>query len=174
MLFVAVLFASSLANAAPSRAHFVGNRAVSTAALDALVPADHEPTDQDLERVSLKTSSMYWDLGYVNVKVLETDGTCVVGFPTSDCRRSGAVTFRIDEGAKFSIAAVEFRGFPSAVDDLARIRVGDVFSRTAIVEDRERLEAAFGATVMPMTKMDSQRHTIDLMFELTPDREDVE
>jgi outer membrane protein assembly factor BamA len=174
MLVVAVLFASSLADAAPPRARFVGNRAVTAAALGALVPVDHELTDQDLERVSLKTSSMYWDLGYVDVKVLETDGTCVIGFPTSDCRRSGAITIRIDEGARFSIGAVEFRGFPTAVDDLVRVRAGDLFSRTTLVEDRERLEAAFGATVMPMTKMNQQLHTIDLTFELTPDRDDAE
>jgi len=167
-LLFAVLCISSLADADPPRAHFIGNRGVPEAALDALAPANRNLTDQDLELVSLKTSSLYWDLGYVNVKVRETDGTCVIGFLTPECRRSGVVTIQIDEGGQFSIGSVEFRGFPTAVDDMVKIRAGDVFSRTRIVEDRERLEAKFGATVMPMTKRDDSSHTIGLMFELVP------
>ncbi len=168
MFFLSVLVISSVASAAPSRLHFVGNREVTDAALGALVPADRKLTDQELERVSLKTSQLYWDLGYVDVKVQETDGTCVIGFLTPDCKRSGAVTIRIDEGAKFSIGAVEFRGFPTAVEDLVKTRAGDVFSRTRLVQDRDRLQASFVGTVMPLTKLDRQLHTVTLRFELEP------
>ena len=71
---------------------------VSETALQALVPGDGNLTDQALELVSLKTSSTYWDLGFVHVKALAFDGTCAIDSPGPDCRRSGVVTIQIYEG----------------------------------------------------------------------------
>jgi len=120
-----------------------------------------------LERDLLLISAYYWDHGYAQVKVREP-----VIPPARD-----AVTIPIEEGPVFTMGAVAVTGdlLGTAKQDLARIRVrpGVRFSRRMIADDREALSDYYQdqgyayVNVLPLTKIDLERRTIGLTFEIT-------
>jgi outer membrane protein insertion porin family len=123
--------------------------------------------DEVLERDLLVIAGFYWDHGHANVKV----GEPVIP-PSRD-----AVTIPIEEGPVFTIGPVAVTGelLGTAKDDLARIRVrrGLTFSRSMIANDRQALSDFYQdqgyayANVLPLTKIDLDRRTIGLTFEIT-------
>ena len=122
------------------------------------------------ERDLLLISAHYWDKGYANVKV---------GTPELRLSRDKQymyLSIPIDEGPVFTIGSVNFKGdligSSAANLDKIKIRPGMKFSRTLIAGDRENLSAFYQdqgyayANVMPLTKVDLDKKTIDLTFEI--------
>src|SRR5678815_1480045 len=82
----------------------------------------------------------------------------------------------VDEGPVFTIGAVNFKGdlIGGAAKNLEKVKVrpGMIFSRTRIAEDRENLSAFYQdqgyayANVLPLTKVDLDKRTISLTFEV--------
>jgi outer membrane protein insertion porin family len=123
------------------------------------------------ERDLLLVSAHYWDRGYANVKV---------GTPQLRLSRDKQymyLSIPVDEGPIFSIGAVNFKGdliggAPKNLEKV-KIRAGMTFSRTRIAEDRENLSAFYQdqgyayANVLPLTKVDLDKRTISLTFEVS-------
>jgi outer membrane protein insertion porin family len=109
----------------------------------------------------------YWDRGHANVRVHAPKVA------------AGKITlaFKIDEGPKFKMGAIEIKGVPAA--DRAKylqvfaVKQGDLFSRTAITSGRDKLSAALVAAgkpnvvVLPLTKVDIAAKRIGLTLEIT-------
>jgi outer membrane protein insertion porin family len=155
------------------KVRFVGNATVSSDRLRAAI--DEYPLFDDagtivqevLERDLLLISAFYWDHGHAPVKV----GEPVIP-PSRD-----AVTIPIDEGPVFTMGPVTVTGelIGGAKANLRMVRVlpGVIFSRAMIADDRERLSDFYQdqgyayANVLPLTKLDLERKTIGLTFEIT-------
>jgi outer membrane protein insertion porin family len=124
----------------------------------------------ELERAALLVSALYYDRGFVQVRV-ETE----VG--AANAKGQVPTTFVIDEGDVYSISALHVTklGAPlekELLDKVVRARPKQVFVRTKVVEDLERVNAFFAArnervTVNPLTEIDPKKKTIDLTFEIT-------
>jgi outer membrane protein insertion porin family len=159
--------------ATAAKVQFVGNASVSSDRLRAAI--DEDPLFDDtgaiiqdvLERDLLLISAFYWDRGHALVKV----GQPVIP-PSRD-----AVTIPIEEGPVFKLGPVAVTGelIGSARANLAKLRVrpGVTFSRMMISEDREALSDSYQdqgyayVNVVPLTKIDLDRKTIGLTFEIT-------
>lgn len=152
-----------------SRVHFEGNRAISR---DDLLGVLHFPatgpyaTDQ-LDNDGLYIQALYYDRGYIAVKV------------TAKRTGADAVTFQIEEGARFRIGKLEVRevdangspvppldGMPARAH--FRSKPGDWFSRRALVDDLDALrriyqDAGYGLVeIEPLTEIDPQGTFIDI------------
>lgn len=161
---------------------FIGNNAISddelrnsiaTRRADALSFLNDSGTysQEAFERDLLLVSAHYWDRGYANVKV---------GTPQLRLSRDKQymyLSIPVDEGPVFTIGAVNFKGdliggVPKNLSKV-RIRPGMTFSRTKIAEDRENLSAFYQdqgyayANVLPLTKVDLDKRTISLTFEVS-------
>lgn len=161
---------------------FIGNNAISddelrgsiaTRRADALSFLNDSGTysQEAFERDLLLVSAHYWDRGYANVKV---------GTPQLRLSRDKQymyLSIPVDEGPVFTIGAVAFKGdliggVPKNMSKI-RIRPGETFSRTKIAEDRENLSAFYQdqgyayANVLPLTKVDLDKRTISLTFEVS-------
>ncbi|HEY2747621.1 MAG TPA: POTRA domain-containing protein [Polyangia bacterium] len=142
---------------------FEGNRAVATTALHAVVerlgPAISD--DDGPERLALAVTALYFDNGYVAVRVAEP-------VRASD----GALVVRVDEGARYTVRAISFSGaWPretAALRGQLATRAGDTFSRARLVGDIRRLAATVRGAVTPLTRLDVEHHTIDLELSLEP------
>ncbi len=111
--------------------------------------------EAEIQVDELRISAEYWDRGYANVHV----GAHRVVRTGSKLR----VEVPITEGEIYRIGTISM----PAVRGLALpIKPGDIFSRTKIADARELITKHIGAdTVYPMTKIDTERKTIDLTFE---------
>jgi len=123
------------------------------------------------EREMMLVSAHYWDRGYANVKV---------GTPQLRLSRDKQymyLSIPVDEGPVFTIGTVNFKGdlIGGAPKNLEKVKVraGMTFSRTRIAEDRENLSAFYQdqgyayANVLPLTKVDLEKRTISLTFEVS-------
>ncbi len=161
---------------------FIGNNnisddelrgAIATRRADALSFLNDSGTysQEAFERDLLLVSAHYWDRGYANVKV---------GTPQLRLSRDKQymyLSIPIDEGPIFKIGAVNFKGdlIGGAETNLKKVNVrpGMTFSRTRIAEDRENLSAFYQdqgyayANVLPLTKVDLEKKTISLTFEVS-------
>ncbi|HEY5943859.1 MAG TPA: outer membrane protein assembly factor BamA [Kofleriaceae bacterium] len=161
---------------------FIGNNnisddelrgAIATRRADALSFLNDSGTysQEAFERDLLLVSAHYWDRGYANVKV---------GTPQLRLSRDKQymyLSIPVDEGPIFSIGAVNFKGdlIGGAEKNLTKVKVrpGMTFSRTRIAEDRENLSAFYQdqgyayANVLPLTKVDLDKRTISLTFEVS-------
>jgi outer membrane protein insertion porin family len=157
---------------APTPIVVSGNQAITSDELGAILidalGRTTPPFDPGLvSRAVLVVQGAYWDRGYANARVPD---------PTVD-PGSGALTFTITEGPRFTMTAVRVEGelLGSSAENLARIRTraGMVFSRTMIAGDRETLarfyqDAGYAfVDVSPVTKVDSDHATIALVFQVT-------
>ncbi|HEX5060266.1 MAG TPA: outer membrane protein assembly factor BamA [Kofleriaceae bacterium] len=128
-------------------------------------------SQEAFERDLLLVSAHYWDRGYANVKV---------GTPQLRLSRDKQymyLSIPVDEGPIFTIGAVNFKGdlIGGAAKNLEKVKIrpGMIFSRTRIAEDRENLSAFYQdqgyayANVLPLTKVDLDKRTISLTFEVS-------
>lgn len=171
MFAVGVL--SATATAGTPTVRFTGNQRVATPVLRAamtlpLASATAAFDADALERDLLLVSAYYWDHGYANVRV---------GAPVIDAAAS-SITIPVEEGDTFAIGEVTVTGAlvggMRANRDRLGVRAGELFSRSRIAADRERLQAYYEdrgyafANVLPLTKVDAARRTIALAWEVTP------
>ena len=151
---------------------FKGSKGVPVAELrkaieKTLVAGDPVVADR-LERARLELEAHYWERGYANI---------AVHAPKVPEAGRADLVFWIQEGRKFKIGTVKVTGVPDP--DAARylklfaVKQGDVFKRSAIVDGRQRVADAAvaagnpAANVLPLTKVDLDKQTIDLTLEVT-------
>jgi outer membrane protein insertion porin family len=177
VVMLAILVASATANASPEPAVVLtGNTVFTTAQVRAgtaphevsLVDANGDIDDEAVARQALLISAFYWDRGHVQVNI---------GEPVID-RVNHRVDIAVAEGAKFTIGAVRITGKRVQTERhhlaMIRVRPGDVFSRSKIADDREKLSLFYEdrgyayANVLPLTKVDLKARTIGLTFEIDP------
>jgi outer membrane protein insertion porin family len=160
---------------------FIGNKAVGDDTLRELIATrkggvfsflnDSGTFNQEaFERDLLIVSAYYWDQGYANVKL----GTPQLRL--SRDKRYMYVSIPVDEGPVFTISKIDFKGdligTPAEHAEKMKLRAGVRFSRTMIAEDRDRLSNYYMdqgyayANVLPLTKVDVQKHQIALTFEV--------
>jgi outer membrane protein insertion porin family len=119
---------------------------------------------QDLKTVSEK----YLDHGYIQADV---------GDPEVEATEKGLIVkIRIVEGDQFKVGAIDMQGDETLDKELLRqaltLKQGDVFSRSALDTDRERLEhnysdrGFFNAKVDPQTRVDPEAKTVDVAFSI--------
>lgn len=135
------------------------------AALDAGKPFVRD----ELERAVMLVSALYYDRGFVQVRVTPEVGT-------ANAQGVVPVALAIEEGDVFSISGLHVTklGAPlekELLDTVVRARPKQVFVRSKLVEDIERVNAFFAArhqqvTVTPLTEIDAKKKTIDLTFEI--------
>jgi outer membrane protein insertion porin family len=117
---------------------------------------------QDLKSVSEK----YLDHGYIQAEV---------GDPEVEATKKGLVVrVRIVEGDQYKVGAIDMQGDDSVDKELLRkaltLKEGDVFSRSALDSDRERLEhnysdrGFFNAKVDPQTRVHQEAKTVDVSY----------
>lgn len=151
---------------------FKGSKGVPAAelrkAIEKTLVAGDPLVAERLERAKLELEALYWERGYANITVRAPE--------VPDAGRADLV-FRIQEGVKFKIGTVKVTGVPDP--DAARylklfaVKQGDVFKRSAIVDGRQRVADAAvaagnpAANVLPLTKVDLKKQTIDLTLEVT-------
>lgn len=165
---ILVMLLASVARAAP-KIEFVGNTAFSStellAAIDDPFTADGALVTAALERDLLVLSAYYWDRGYARVNVGEPTITPTV------------IRIPITENERFTLGNLAIAGDPpprmrARHHDALRIRRGDIFSRLAIAEERERIgryyeERGYAyVNVLPRTKVDLDGKTIAVTFEI--------
>jgi outer membrane protein assembly factor BamA len=152
---------------------FKGNKKLSavelrkTAGLEVGKPV----VDDEIERAGLVLSALYYDRGFVQVRV---DPEVDLQSITAD--GGVAMAFTIDEGDVYSIGSMHATklGEPFEKELLSKVisaRPKQVFSRSAIVKDIERVKAFFAAKkqdvqVNPLTEIDAKKKTIDLTFQI--------
>jgi outer membrane protein insertion porin family len=148
-----------------------GNKKVPEAELRkaAAIEAGKPFVREEIERATLVMSALYYDRGFVQVRVDTELGA-------ANAQGMVPTTFVIDEGDVYSISALHVTklGAPlekELLDTVVRARPKQVFVRTKIVEDIERVNAFFAArpqqvTVTPLTEIDPKKKTIDLTFEI--------
>ena len=154
-----------------AKIEFKGNKKVPEAELRkaAALEAGKPFVRDELERAQLLVSSLYYDRGFVQVRV-DTE----VGTASAQGVVPAAIV--IDEGDVFSIGALHATKLGATVekellDTVVRARPKQVFVRSKIVEDIERVSAFFAArhqqvVVSPLTEIDVKKKTIDLTFEI--------
>jgi outer membrane protein insertion porin family len=118
--------------------------------------------EQDLKTVSEK----YLDHGYIQAEI---------GDPEVEATKKGlVVTVRVREGDQFKVGAIDMQGDETIDKELLRqalqLKEGQVFSRSLLDDDRERLEhnysdrGFFNAKVEPQTRVHAEEKTIDVAY----------
>ena len=121
--------------------------------------------EQDLKTVSEK----YLDNGYIQAEI---------GDPEVEATKKGlVVTVRVREGDQFKVGAVDMQGDETIDKELLRqalqLKEGQVFSRSLLDDDRERLEhnysdrGFFNAKVEPQTRVNAEEKKIDVAYNVT-------
>jgi outer membrane protein insertion porin family len=119
---------------------------------------------QDLKTVNEK----YLDHGYIQAEV---------GEPEVEATEKGLnVKIRIVEGDQYKVGAIDMQGDETLDKELLRqalvLKQGDVFSRSALDGDRERLEhnysdrGFFNAKVDPQTRIHPEEKTVDVAYSI--------
>jgi len=120
--------------------------------------------EQDLKTVSEK----YLDNGYIQAEI---------GDPEVEATKKGlVVTVRVREGDQFKVGAIDMQGDETIDKELLRqalqLKEGQVFSRSLLDDDRERLEhnysdrGFFNAKVEPQTRVHPEEKTIDVAYDV--------
>jgi outer membrane protein insertion porin family len=154
-----------------AKIEFKGNKKVAeavlrkTAALEVGKPVVHE----EIEHAALLLNALYYDRGFIQVRVDTETGT-------PDAQGAVPLTFVVDEGDTFTIGKLHATklGAPlekELLDKVVRVRPKQLFVRTAVVQDLERVSAFFAGrnqqvVVTPLTEIDAKTRTIDLTFEI--------
>jgi len=153
-----------------TKVEFKGNKKVPTADLRKAAGLEvGKPVVQDeVDRAGLVLAALYYDRGFVQMRVDTEAGDVVDG--------GRALTFTVDEGDVFTIGGMHATklGAPyekELLEKVIRARPKQVFSRSAIVADIERVKAFFTAKsqaveVNPLTEIDAKKKTIDLTFKI--------
>jgi outer membrane protein insertion porin family len=153
-----------------SKVDFKGNKKIPVAELRkaAGLEVGKPIVNDEIDRAVLVLSALYYDRGFVQVRVDPEAFDIVDG--------AAAVTFTIDEGDVFTVGTMHATslGAPYEKELLEKVvhaRPKQVFSRGTIVGDIERVKAFFAAKnkvveVTPLTEIDPKKKTIDLTFKI--------
>ena len=116
----------------------------------------------------LRLSAQYYNRGYVNVKIDTPD------VEISSDLKYVYITIRIEEGEQYSVGSLDFSGdlvFKKEIlNRLVKTKAGQVFDRSKLGEDLKRATDLYGdlgyayANVTPITQLDPEKRTIDLVF----------
>jgi outer membrane protein insertion porin family len=116
-------------------------------------------------------SSHYLNNGYIQARVEEPQV-----FLTPD-KRWIYITIRIEEGKKFWMGKVDFKGdILDSVDDLSKnvkLKEGDVFSRDRLRQDIVSLTDMYGdkgyafANIIPLTTLDHEKRIVNIIFDIS-------
>jgi outer membrane protein insertion porin family len=124
----------------------------------------------EVERASLLVSALYFDRGMIQMRIAaDSGGPAVDG--------GLAVTFEIDEGDVYTISALHATklGAPAEkelLEKVVRARPKQVFSRTALIQDIERVKAFFESRtkqhveVTPLTEVDAAKKSVDVTLQV--------
>ena len=125
---------------------------------------------EEVERAALLVSTFYYERGFVQVRIDTEIGA-------ASAQGVVPVAFLIDEGDVYSIGALHATKLGAPVerellDTVVRARPRQVFVRSKVVGDLERVKAFFAArrqqvVVTPLTEIDPKKKTIDLTFEIS-------
>jgi outer membrane protein insertion porin family len=153
-----------------TKVDFKGSKKISGAELRKVAGLEvGKPVVQDeVERAGLVLSALYYDRGFVAMR-LDTESTAIVD-------GGMALTFVIEEGDVHTISGMHATklgapGEKELLEKVVRSRAKQVFSRSTVVEDIERVKAFFEAKkqaveVNPLTQVDEKKKTIDLTFQI--------
>ena len=118
----------------------------------------------------LRITSHYFNNGYINVKVDTPD------IEISPDRKYIYITIRIEEGLQYSIGKLGFRGDTldsgKSLEDYITVEEGEIFNREKLGRDLLTLKTRFEdegyayANITPVTKIDSEKRTVGLIFEV--------
>lgn len=118
----------------------------------------------------LRISSLYFDRGFINVKVEPPD------LEISADRKYLYITLRIEEGDQYSVGKLDFSGDliveADALRDLIKSEEGEVFNRSQLGQDLIALKTRYEddgyayANVTPLTQIDNDKRTISLTFDV--------
>jgi len=149
---------------------FEGNTIASTvlaAQIDKLLVVGEPVVVHKIELAGQALAAFYWDRGYANVKVISPE-------PASG---PNTLVFKVEQGPVFRMGTITITGVPKAEHakhlKAFGVKKGDVFNRTAIAKGRQRIVdalAAIGkpdAIVLPLSKVDISKRTIDLTLEIS-------
>lgn len=154
------------------KVEFKGNKKVPEAELRKAIAleAGRPFVREEIERVELVVGAFYYDRGFVQVRIDTEVGA-------ANAQGSVPLTVVIEEGDVFSINALHATklGAPlekELLDKVVRARPKQVFARTKLVEDIERVNAFFAGrgqpvVVNPLTEIDAKKKSIDVTFEVT-------
>jgi outer membrane protein insertion porin family len=161
--------------------HIDGNKAFSTGKLKGVMETKEKwflswltgagtYKEDVLKNDAMLISDFYLNHGYVNIKV---------GEPTiklNETKTALEVTLGITEGDQYRIGDIGFKG--ELVDPAATLRKklksepGEVFNRSILRTDIGALTDVYGdkgyafATINPLTRLDSEKKTIDITFDV--------
>lgn len=150
---------------------FRGNKRISEAELRKVsgLKVGQPFVREEVERAGLLVSALYYERGFVDLRLRTENGTTAA---------PGAlpVTFVIEEGDVHTLGALHTSKLGAPVEKellekVVRARPKQVFARSQIVEDIERLKAWFArkgqqVEVVPTTSVDTKKKTVDLTFEI--------
>ncbi len=116
-------------------------------------------------------SSHYLNNGYIQARVEEPQV-----FLTPD-KRWIYITIRIEEGKKFWLGKIDFKGdILDSADDLSKnvkLKEGDVFSRDRLRQDIISLTDMYGdkgyafANIVPLTTLDHEKRIVNITFDIS-------
>lgn len=164
LIFAAIAVAAALPAAAqrvPPSVFFEGNRALTSSDFEPLVRAAGRSlaTEEGLEHLALEVTVLYYEHGFVEVRVEPPQRV-------SDT----AARIRIREGPPYRIGRIEFEGrFRTPTELLRRriaLRTGEPLKRSTIIADLALLKELERRLVVPLTHLDTARHTVDLTFSI--------
>lgn len=124
---------------------------------------------EEVERAALLVSALYYDRGFVQIRLVHEAGAMSGpgGLP---------MTFVIEEGDVHTIGKLHATKLGAPVEKelfgkVMKARPKQVFSRSALVEDIQRVKKFFEARgqkveVNPLTEIDPKKNTVDLTLEI--------
>lgn len=122
-----------------------------------------------IRAATLKLTSLYYDKGFVTVKVEEPE-------PSVDAAGGVSLSWKIDEGAAYSLGKVTFHGkhaekLQKELSSLLKSRSKAVFNRSLLAADIEQIRAFFtrrgqSVEVIPNVEIDQKKKTINIVLEI--------
>lgn len=155
-----------------SKVQFKGNKKLSEADLHkaAHLEVGDPYVQEQVDRATLLVTSLYYDRGFVQVRV-DPEVTKPAG-------GSVVASFVIDEGDVYSMGTLHATKLGEPVEKellekVVRARPKQVFVRSALIEDIQRMTTFFEARgqrveITPQTTIDPKKKTIDVTFVIEP------
>lgn len=122
------------------------------------------------ERDMLLLTALYYDRGYINVKISEP------AVLLSPDKRYMYITIHVREGRRYRIGKLDFKGdllWPKeTLHENLRTKPGQIFNRTRLGKDVMRLSNGYKdkgyayANISPLTSIDANKRTVSLTFDL--------
>lgn len=161
--------------------NFVGNQAISDEELKSSIATregnllslvteagTYKKTDFEID--ILRVQSLYFDRGYVNIRVDTPD------VEISADRKYVYITMRLEEGEQYSVGELgvsgDIIGSEERMLSVIQTKEDEVFNRTKLNQDLLAIKTLFEdrgyayANVTPVTRLDQDARTIDLTFDI--------